>query len=93
MKNAPVKAMWQCAADDAAIVHFNGKRQPNVDGRFTPPNEDIAQKLRPGKNIIAVEVQQGRHAAGFLAELDLYFADGSLQKIMTDKSWKYYCTA
>ena len=90
LKNAPVKAMWQCAADDSAIVHFNGKRQPNVDGRFTPPNEDIAQKLRAGKNIIAVEVQQGRYAAGFLAELDLYFADGSFQKIMTDKSWKYY---
>lgn len=90
LKNAPVKAMWQCAADDGAIVFFNGKRQPNVDGRFTPPNEDIARKLHAGKNIITVEVQQGRYAAGFLAELDLYFADGSFQKVMTDKSWKYF---
>ncbi len=90
LKEAPVKAMWQCVADDVATVAFNGKRQPNVEGRFTPPNEDIAKKLHAGKNLITVDVRQARYAAGFLGELDMYFADGSHQKLLTDKTWKYF---
>ncbi len=90
LKSAPVRAMWQCAADDGAAVYFNGVRQPNVDGRFAPPNEDIARKLRAGKNVITVSVSQARYAAGFLGELDLFFADGTHQKLLTDRTWKYY---
>ena len=90
LKAAPVKAMWQCAADDGAEVYFNGQRQFNVDGRFAPPNEDIAKKLHAGKNVITVSVHQARYAAGFLGELDLYFEDGSYQKLLTDKTWKYF---
>ncbi|NMA44181.1 MAG: hypothetical protein GX946_12505 [Oligosphaeraceae bacterium] len=89
LKEAPTRAMWQCAFDDGGIVYFNGKRHGAVDGRFSPPNDDVARYLKPGKNVIAVEVHQGRYAAGFLGELDMNFADGTHQKLVTDKSWKF----
>lgn len=90
LKEAPVTAMWQCAVDDGGTFYFNGNRPMGMEGRFNPPNRDVASLLKAGKNTIAVEVSQGRYAAGFLGELDMTFADGSKQKLITDKSWGYY---
>ncbi|MCQ2404086.1 MAG: alpha-L-rhamnosidase N-terminal domain-containing protein [Lentisphaeria bacterium] len=90
LEQVPTKAMWQCAFDDGGTVDFNGKAFGNVNGRFTPPDDDVSALLQPGKNVISVSVTQGRYAAGFLGELDMDFADGTSRKLITDHTWKFF---
>ncbi|MCQ2396681.1 MAG: alpha-L-rhamnosidase N-terminal domain-containing protein [Lentisphaeria bacterium] len=90
LDEVPVTAMFQCAFDDGGSVEINGIHHRIGNGRFDPPDDDVASKLRVGKNVIAVKVHQARYAAGFLGELDMTFADGTSRKLITDHDWKYF---
>lgn len=86
----PVSAMFQGAVDDSGNIFINGNKLVGILGRSAPPNLDIVKFLKPGRNTICAVVHQSRYAAGLLGELDLLFADGRNQKIITDKSWSFF---
>ncbi|MCQ2397551.1 MAG: alpha-L-rhamnosidase N-terminal domain-containing protein, partial [Lentisphaeria bacterium] len=77
---APVRAMLQYRYDDGGEAYINGKKA----------GTDVTSLFQAGENVISCYVTQGRYAAGFLAEIDLEFADGSAQKIVTDKTWRFF---
>ena len=82
LETLPEHAWLQCKFDDGGNAWLNG--QPVGD------RADVARHLRVGENVFAVKLIQGRYAAGYLAELDLLFADGAAQKIITDNTWRFF---
>jgi hypothetical protein len=84
--------LW-VAADDAADVYINGAKVLSTGGWTTvKPARDIAQHLRPGRNVLSVEARNGTGPAGLLARLEWHTptADGLFT---TDKTWRAYATA
>jgi hypothetical protein len=60
---------------------------PLANYRFL--SADIASQLKPGKNLIAVEANNGFGGpAGLIASIRLEYGDGSTETIYTDKQWE-----
>ena len=88
LPSRPVRAIFQTAADDGAVLSVNGMKIGNAGSWKKPACRDIAPFLREGKNILGAAVWQARYGAGLLAELDLTFQDGDRWKIVTDGTWR-----
>ena len=80
LDEAPVQAMMQYRYDDGGETYINGKKA----------GTDVTSLFQAGENVISCYVTQGRYAAGYLAEIDMEFADGTSRKLITDKTWRFY---
>ncbi len=77
------------AADDQALVWFNGKKIGEVRGWQTPPELDVTDLLRPGKNVVAIQADNRPapvklNPAGLITALDLTSARSP---ILSDEKW------
>ena len=78
--SGPVKHAWlQGKGDDELWFYVNGRETAG---------HDITPLIRQGENILAADVRNHRYAGGLLAELDILYADGRTEKIVSDRSWR-----
>jgi hypothetical protein len=83
-------------ADNSFILWVNGKKVLTGDSFHMTFRTSITSFLRPGVNVLAVEVSNVWNApnpAGWIGSFDLNYKDGSREVIKTDKEWSAGLTA
>lgn len=89
LKELPISAKFVCSGDDKAKIFINGKLVK--EGSWKPSLEgNITKHLLKGKNVIAIEVLNVAVDGGVIFRLDITFANGQSQEIVTDNSWKSF---
>jgi len=88
--SGPVKrAVLQIACDDIGEVFLNGESVHHCGFTWgTISAVDLTDRIKPGRNVLAVEDQSLVDPAGILGELTVVYADGAVETIPTDASWK-----
>lgn len=85
-----VSAQMVITADDTFECWFNNNRSDSGGNRTL----DVASRLKPGLNVVAVAAvnQPGepgaRTPAGLVAALTIKYRDGSIQEVRTDAAWE-----
>lgn len=75
-------------ADDKLVVYANGDKVGEGCRKEHGRCFDATHLVRPGRNVVAVEVENGgRGSAGLLAKVELQFADGTRETLTTDDAW------
>jgi len=86
---ANLKSAWLVTAcDNRVTVFVNGNHLVQHDDWSKPLREDIAKKLQPGKNILALRCTNAEGAAGLLLQLTLEDADGKQTRVLSHTDWK-----
>ncbi|HHX40369.1 MAG TPA: hypothetical protein GX715_10425, partial [Armatimonadetes bacterium] len=83
-------ALLLVTADDTFTLFLNGQKvgeDGEQDGWRTPELIDIASRLRPGRNVLAVLVREFASAEGLILQGDLR-VNGRRIPLKTDASWK-----
>ena len=80
-------------ADDAVAARLNGTALGTHADWNNPSRYDVTPTLREGANVLAMVVENAKsnvtaNPAGFLAALDVRFADGDSLRIVSDASWR-----
>jgi len=96
----PTRASGWIVADSRYRLTVNGERvqwgPAPADPRWPEADPlDLAARLRPGYNVLGVEVLFYGHGEGtwpmgkpgLLLRLDLEFADGTMEQVVSDDSW------
>ncbi|MFV2070958.1 MAG: alpha-L-rhamnosidase N-terminal domain-containing protein, partial [Pirellulales bacterium] len=86
-----VRAELAVAADNRATVTVNGQEVGEATKFTSGQRFDVTPQLRPGKNCLAIDVENAGDApnpAGLLGVLVVEFADGGRTVIPTDAKWK-----
>lgn len=83
----PTSARLISAADDSYMLYVNGRAVQCGSYWMQYQETDLLPYLKKGQNVIAVYASNMGGAAGFLADLQLDFADGTKKSIISDKSW------
>jgi hypothetical protein len=83
----PVMASIKCFADDRANVYVNGAKV--VQARYNKPAAEsvVSDKLKRGRNYIAIEATNKYGAAGVLVSISLRFRDKRTEVITGDDKW------
>lgn len=79
------------AADDKHRSYLNGELISESDsfGWSHLQDNDITKKLKTGKNLLAIEVEDAGHVpCGLLADVWLGYPDGKLERVISDRTWK-----
>ncbi len=88
---SPAKSVLLLAADNQARVFLNGEKLGDCANFNSTATFDLARRLRPGKNVLAVSVENMGDApnpAGLLALLSMTLGSDAIHNITTDASWK-----
>jgi len=86
---APVKqATLTITADNAYEVYVNGEKVGADGDWYKAETYDLAVKLKPGANAIAVKVTNEGSIGGLLCEVQMSLATGELLRFATDDSWR-----
>jgi hypothetical protein len=93
--DTPPHGMLWLSADDRFAAYLNGERLVAHAGTGTFVSLDVSSKLKPGRNVLAVEAENlpapvSANPAGLLASLQLQTVDGKERLIGSDTSWR--CT-
>ena len=80
-------ATLRVTCDNGAEVFLNGESVLTNPDWQRPTQANVTKKLRAGKNELRAEATNKGSAAGFIAVLDVTFADGSKRSLFTDASW------
>ncbi len=76
-------------ADDAFTLHVNGEQVGRGDKWLNPQRFDLATRLKPGRNVLAVEASNTNPSpAGLIARLEVKLATGETMLLTTDDGWK-----
>lgn len=82
------KAAWLKAAADNKITVFVNDRNVGTSDDWNEPIEvEITDSLKPGQNVIAIDVSNSGGPAAAALKLALTNEDGTVDYIVTDESW------
>ena len=85
----PIKAARVAGTcDNGFTLYLNGTKLLNSDSWEQPVSADATKAVRTGKNVIAVEGTNEGNTAGFLAAVQVTSADGKVQIISSDGTWR-----
>ncbi len=89
----PLHGMLWISADDRFVAYLNGKQIVSHAGTGTFASVDVLSKLKPGRNVLAVEAENlpapvPANPAALLANLQVQMASGKEHVIDTDTSWR-----
>jgi putative heme-binding domain-containing protein len=82
------KAVLTAAADNHFIAYLNGQRVSAGDAWEAPVKADVTKAVQKGNNLLAIEARNDSGVAGLLVKLDLTYANGKRESIVTSPSWK-----
>ncbi len=82
------QAGWlKASADNILTLWVNDQQVYSSENWQQTPLVDISKALKPAGNIVRAKVQNAGGASAFLAKIILKSPDGSLQSVVTDKTW------
>ena len=87
LKSAPQKATLIAACDNQAIVYLNGKQVLRNPEWNHATRANVRRDLTEGENILAALGKNESGDAAFILKLEVTFADGTQQTIVSDTSW------
>jgi putative heme-binding domain-containing protein len=87
VEGQPKKAILAVASDDEARVYVNGQRVLESKSWQKATRDDVAKRLHPGENLIAVRGKNNQGAAAVIVSLDIDLANEQKQSVITDTSW------
>ena len=84
--------LW-ISADDRFTAYLNGEQIASHAGTGTFATLDVSAKLKPGKNVLAIEAENlpapvTANPAGLLVNAQITAANGKQVTIDTDNSWR-----
>ena len=88
LKDTPVHGYLQYTADDCAEAFVNGKPAGYSSTWRSGLCIDVTKSLRKGKNVLAFHYLNPETYGGVLSELYVQYADGSCERINSDKTFK-----
>ncbi|MBR2625513.1 MAG: hypothetical protein IKD23_03840 [Lentisphaeria bacterium] len=88
LDKTPVLGFLQFTADDCAQAFVNGQLAGVSNDWSTGVSLDVSKFLKQGKNTLAFHYVNSSTYGGVLAELYVQYADGSCERINSDKSFK-----
>ena len=85
----PARAWLEITVDNRQRVWLNGHDIGASKDWMTPSVYDVTDRLRPGRNVLAVEAANEDGPAGLIASLNGYAADGSCPlRVCTGEGWR-----
>ncbi|MGC4004214.1 MAG: hypothetical protein QM811_14285 [Pirellulales bacterium] len=82
-------ATLRATCDNEMTISLNGKKIAASKDWQEPVSVDVKSALQAGKNTLSVAVvNEGSSAAGLVLELALTRADGKIEYVVSDASWK-----
>ncbi|MCW5940932.1 MAG: family 78 glycoside hydrolase catalytic domain [Fimbriimonadaceae bacterium] len=85
------KATLHVTADDRYALSVNGspvsQSDEGTDAWSRPKEADLTRALKAGENTFAVRAENTGGDAGLLVRLDLSYASGTKETVMSDSSW------
>lgn len=84
----PTEASLWITADNRYRLWVNGVRVGEDADFRRAERYDVARLLKPGKNVIAVQADNGDGPGGLLLELRLRLSSGQTTWVITDSRWK-----
>jgi putative heme-binding domain-containing protein len=87
LKDTPQSAVFTGSCDNVFTLFANAKHCVEHNTWEQPVREDVNKHLTKGSNLIALRCRNEGGPAGMLGELVVKYADGSVQKFATDKTW------
>jgi putative heme-binding domain-containing protein len=88
LADRPRAAALTLACDNEATVLINGNPLAENTDWNQPMKVSATKDLRAGENTLAVRAKNAGGPAGLLVKLELSFADGQKQIIVSDSSWQ-----
>jgi hypothetical protein len=77
--------------DDSGILYVNSKQAGRTTGGWNKFDvSDITSRLRPGKNVLAVEATNSTGPAGLIGWLSIRLTGGKKITVPTDSGWKAF---
>jgi len=90
VRDGLTSAKLHCVIDDVGTVFVNGSAVPPK--RLFHPNNpqgyEVKDLFAKGRNALAFSATNLAGTGGFICRLELVFADGSIEEIVSDASWK-----
>ncbi len=83
----PTKATLAASVDNEGTAFVNAKSVATIVSWEQAISVDVTADLKAGENILALRGINEGGAAGVVARLELTFADGKKQSIVTDLTW------
>lgn len=80
-------AVLRGMADDRMTVLLNGQQVGAIAVANRFEKVDLTAKLKTGENVIAIQAENDRGAAGVLIELHIVDVDGKRHDIVSDDTW------
>lgn len=87
LKDAPQSAVFTGSCDNVFTLFANAKHCVEHSAWEQPVREDVTKHLAKGANLIALRCRNEGGPGGMIGELIVKYADGSVQKFPTDKTW------
>ncbi len=82
------RARLVATCDNHATIFLNGERVAHSDTWESPVAVDVTAALLQGRNTLGVECRNDGGAAGLALRLDLTYADGSTDRVVTSNQWR-----
>jgi len=87
IKGQVKSAVVNAVCDNHVSLFVNGRHVLQHDTWTEPVREDVTDRLRQGRNVLAARCKNDDGPAGLLLRLTVELADGSRQTVVTDASW------
>ncbi|MFQ6096410.1 MAG: hypothetical protein ACE5O2_01700 [Armatimonadota bacterium] len=91
VKPGLVSADWQGVGDDSFVQYVNGievLRGGFAYGRTY--RRDVTELLREGENLLAALCHNAAEPGGWLSQLTLVYADGTLELVVSDRATRFW---
>jgi hypothetical protein len=82
------RARLVATCDNHMVVFVNGEEVARSDTWESPVAADVAGRLRAGRNVVAVEGWNDGGAAGMALRLDVAYADGRRERVVSSGEWR-----
>lgn len=81
------EAVLTATADNAMAAYLNGAWVTASTSWESAARAKVAKQLHPGPNVLAIRAENEGGAAGVIARLEIKFADGHRQVVVSDATW------
>jgi hypothetical protein len=88
LPGAVKQATVTVTADNVYELYVNGEQIGKDGDWYTAETYDVAGRLKPGANAIAIRVDNQGSVAGMLCEAHITLENGDLVRVATDGSWR-----
>lgn len=81
-------ARLRATCDNQMTITLNGRVVAQSDDWNAPVEANVQKQIKPGTNVLLVEVKNDGGPAGFILKLALTDADGKTRHVVSDESWQ-----